>query len=75
MGRRLRMIGSVLRSRSLEEKEEIRRRFMEQFWPLLENGTIRPVIDSVYPIQQANEAHERIAAYQNIGKIVLRIRA
>ena len=75
MGRRLRMIGSVLRSRSLEEKEEIKRRFMDQFWPLLENGIIQPVIDSVYPIQQANEAHERIAAYQNIGKIVLKIRA
>lgn len=75
MGRRLRMIGSVLRSRSLEEKEEIKRRFMDQFWPLLDNGTVQPVIDSVYPIQQANEAHERIAAYQNIGKIVLKIRS
>jgi putative PIG3 family NAD(P)H quinone oxidoreductase len=75
MGRRLRMIGSMLRSRPVDEKVELKQRFMDQFWPLLENGTVQPVIDSVYPIQQANEAHERIAAYQNIGKIVLKIKS
>jgi NADPH:quinone reductase-like Zn-dependent oxidoreductase len=74
MGKRLRLIGSVLRSRSLAEKVEIKRRFMERFWPLLENGTIQPVIDAVYPITQANEAHQRMAANLNIGKIVLQVR-
>lgn len=42
MGRRLRLIGSVLRSRALEEKVDIKKRFMARFWPLLENGTIIP---------------------------------
>jgi len=74
MGRRLRLIGSVLRSRSLEEKVEIRERFVARFWPLLEDGTIQPVIDSVYPIEQANEAHQRMAENRNIGKIILRVR-
>ncbi len=74
MRRRLRLIGSVLRSRTLEEKEDIKRRFMERFWPLVERGTIGPVIDSVYPIQQANEAHQHIAEYRNTGKIILKIR-
>jgi putative PIG3 family NAD(P)H quinone oxidoreductase len=75
MGRRLKLIGSVLRSRSLEEKVEIKERFVARFWPLLEDGTIQPVIDSVYPIEEANEAHQRMAENQNIGKIILRVRS
>lgn len=74
MGRRLRLIGSVLRSRSLAEKVEIKEKFMAQFWPLLVNGKIQPIIDSVYPIWQANEAHQRMAENKNIGKIILKVR-
>lgn len=74
MGRRLRLIGSVLRSRTLSERTEIKARFMARFWYLLEAGTIGPVIDSIYPIEQANEAHERLAANLNIGKIILKVR-
>jgi NADPH:quinone reductase len=74
MSRRLRLIGSVLRARSLAEKVEITRRFMERFWPMLEAGTIRPVIDSVYPIEQVEDAHRRMAANLNMGKIVLKVR-
>jgi putative PIG3 family NAD(P)H quinone oxidoreductase len=74
MGRRLRLIGSVLRGRAPEEKVEITRRFMARFWPHLANGAIRPAIDSVFPIQQADEAHQRVAEFKNIGKVVLSIR-
>ncbi len=74
MGRRLRLIGSVLRSRSVAEKVEIKEKFMAQFWPLLLNGTIQPIIDSVYPIEQANEAHQRMATDKNVGKIVFKVR-
>lgn len=74
MARRLRLIGSVLRSRLLAEKVEIKERFMARFWPALEAGTIAPVIDSVYPIEQANQAHRRMAANQNTGKIILKVR-
>lgn len=74
MGRRLRLIGSVLRSRSLEEKVEIKQRFTDRFWPLLENGSIEPIIDSVYPIEQANAAHQYMAENRNIGKIILKVR-
>lgn len=74
MGRRLRLIGSVLRPRSLAEKVEIKEKFMAHFWPLLLNGTIAPIIDSVYPIEQANEAHQRMAENKNIGKIILKVR-
>jgi len=74
MGRRLRLIGSVLRSRSLTEKVEIKEKFAAQFWLLLLNGTIQPIIDSVYPIGQANEAHQRMADNKNVGKIILKVR-
>jgi NADPH:quinone reductase-like Zn-dependent oxidoreductase len=74
MGRRLRLIGSVLRPRSLAEKVEIKEKFAAQFWPLLLNGTIQPIIDSVYPIEQAEEAHRRMAENKNIGKIILKVR-
>lgn len=74
MGRRLRLIGSVLRSRSLEEKVEIKERFMDRFWSLIQDGKIQPVIDSVYPIQQANAAHRYMAENRNIGKIILKVR-
>jgi NADPH2:quinone reductase len=74
MGRRLRLIGSVLRSRTLEEKVAIRDGFLAQFGAGLADGRISPVIDGVYPITQANEAHGRMADNRNIGKIVLAIR-
>ncbi len=73
MGRRLRLIGSVLRSRSLAEKVDIKERFMARFWPRLVDGTIQPIIDSVYPVAQANQAHQCMAANKNIGKIILKI--
>jgi putative PIG3 family NAD(P)H quinone oxidoreductase len=74
MRRRLRLIGSVLRSRSLEEKVSIKEAFMARFWPLLTSGQIQPVIDRVYPIADANEAQAHMEDNRNIGKIVLKVR-
>ncbi|MEM6337965.1 MAG: NAD(P)H-quinone oxidoreductase [Bacteroidota bacterium] len=71
--RRLRVIGSVLRSRSLAEKIDIRDRFMAEIFPLMDAGRLRPVIDSSYPIQHAHDAHERMRHNLNIGKIGLSI--
>jgi putative PIG3 family NAD(P)H quinone oxidoreductase len=74
MRKRLRLIGSVLRARSLAEKAEIKQRFMDRFWPAVSAGQIRPVIDRVYSVQEANAAHADMAANRNIGKIVLKVR-
>jgi putative PIG3 family NAD(P)H quinone oxidoreductase len=74
MGRRLRLIGSVLRSRSLAEKAGIKARFMNRFWPSLEDDTIQPVIDKVFAIEQAEAAHRYMADNKNIGKIILKVR-
>ncbi len=74
MGKRLRLIGSVLRSRSLEEKVAIKTNFMARFWPQVENGSIKPVIETIYPIAQANAAQTQMAENRNIGKIILQVK-
>ena len=73
LGKSLRIIGSRLRSRSLGEKISITRKFKEQFWPLLKAGKMRPVIDRVFPITEAQAAHEYVRQNRNIGKVILEI--
>ena len=73
MRRRARIIGSVLRNRSVSEKIEIKQRFMDLFWHHVLAGRILSVIDSVYPIGQAMLAHQHMQDNKNIGKIVLKI--
>jgi putative PIG3 family NAD(P)H quinone oxidoreductase len=75
MRRRLRLIGSVLRPRTVAEKATIKSQFMDRFWALLSDGTIQPVIDSVYPIEQAEAAHQYMADNKNIGKLILQVRS
>ncbi|RAL23989.1 NADPH:quinone oxidoreductase [Lujinxingia litoralis] len=72
--KRLQIKGSVLRSRSLAEKEEITRAFKERIWPHVTTGELHPVIDEVLPIEDAEQAHGRLAANATLGKIVLRVR-
>jgi tumor protein p53-inducible protein 3 len=74
MGKRLKLIGSVLRSRTLTEKIEINRRFLADFWEDFLDGSIEPIIDSVYPIREASQAHEHMRQNGNIGKIILKVR-
>lgn len=73
--KRLRLIGSVLRSRTLAEKIAITAAFREKILPLLVNRQVHPVIDSVYPLAEAGKAHEHVAANKNLGKVVLRVAA
>jgi tumor protein p53-inducible protein 3 len=73
LGKSLRIIGSRLRSRSLEEKISITRQFKEQFWPLLKAGKMQPVIDRIFPITEAQAAHAYVRENRNIGKVILEI--
>ena len=72
--KRLRLIGSVLRSRSDEEKTAIIAAFKERFWPLLVDGSMHTVIEDVLPIERAADAHDILRQNRNIGKVVLEIR-
>lgn len=73
--KRLRLIGSVLRSRSLAEKIAITAAFKEKILPLFANRQIHPVIDSIYPLAEAGQAHDHVAANKNLGKVILRVAA
>lgn len=64
---------STLRNRPLAYKQELVAAFAADYLPLLQNKTLQPVIDSVHPWTEVQEAHERMEANQNIGKIVLRV--
>ena len=71
--RRLHVIGSTLRARSVEDKAAIASAFLERFGSALEAGRLRPVVDRVLPLEQAAEAHRLMLASEHFGKIVLRV--
>lgn len=73
MGKRLRIIGTVLRSRSIEEKAHATRLFNAHVLPLLAREIVRPVIDKVYRMDEVRAAHERMESNESFGKIVLKI--
>lgn len=73
MTKRLVITGSTLRSRPVEEKTRLRDGVERHLWPLFETGKIRPVVDSVYPMEDAAEAQRRMESSQHMGKIVLRL--
>ncbi len=74
MRNRLRLIGSVLRTRSIDEKIDVTQRFMARWLPELASGKIRPIIDTVFPLTAASDAHEYMEANRNFGKIILKVR-
>ncbi len=74
LGKRLRIVGSLLRSRPLDEKIDIASQFRQRFWSVLERGSMAPLIHAVLPITEAEEAHRILNDNENIGKVVLQVR-
>lgn len=73
LAKRQQIIGTALRSRSLEAKIELTAAFVAFAYDALAKGEIAPVLDRVYDWRDVRAAHERMEANQNIGKIVLRV--
>jgi NADPH2:quinone reductase len=71
--KRLSLLATTLRARSNEEKGAIRDALLREVWPLIYAGRIKPVVDRVYPLAEAGEAHKRMAGSAHIGKILLTI--
>jgi len=71
MGRRLTITGSTLRARSSEFKGGIARSLRANVWPLLESGSVKPVVHATFPLERAGEAHRLMESSEHIGKIVL----
>jgi NADPH2:quinone reductase len=71
MLKRLTITGSTLRARSFVEKASIAASVQEHVWPLIESGRVKPVVDSVFPMENVAEAHRKMAGSSHIGKILL----
>lgn len=74
LSRRLRVIGSTLRTRSAAQKAGIVAAFLARFGADFDAGRIRPVLHRVFPLDEAPEAHRLLKASTHFGKVVLRIR-
>lgn len=73
MVKRLTFTGSTLRPRSAEDKARMASELQEHVWPLLEAGTVKPVIHKVFDLTQANQAHALMESSRHIGKIMLKV--
>jgi NADPH2:quinone reductase len=73
MQKRLVITGSTLRSRSPEEKADLREKLEEKLWPAVMRDAIRPVIDRVFPWEQVADAHRYFESGQHAGKVILRV--
>jgi len=73
MLKRLTFTGSTLRPQSIERKGEIAAALIENVWPLISSGKIKPVIYKTFALNQVAEGHALMESSQHIGKIMLKI--
>lgn len=71
LSRRGAVIATSLRSRPVEEKAAICASVVEHVWPLIADGSVRPVVHTTLPLEKAAEAHRMMEAGDHIGKIML----
>jgi NADPH:quinone reductase len=71
MAKRILIRGTTMRTRTLEEKLAVTRRFATQVLPLLANGKVKPIIEQTYPMSEIAEAHQVMGENKNFGKLVV----
>ncbi len=71
--KRLRLIGSTLRSRPLDEKIAIAEQLRHRVWPHFDTGELKPIIEQTFPITQTEEAHALLASNTTTGKLILTV--
>jgi NADPH2:quinone reductase len=71
MVKRQQILGSVLRSRPVNEKTSITEQFSQDVLPLFSKGHIKPLIHQILPLEQVAEAHRIMETSAHFGKIVL----
>lgn len=69
--KRLRLLGSTLRTRSIPAKSAVMDGLKADVWPKLASGAIKPVIETAFPMPKAQRAHELVASNQTFGKVLL----
>ena len=73
MRNRLKIIGSVMRPQSIDEKIAITQRFVDRWLTEFQRGVLQPVIDSVFPLAEVQQAHTYMEENRNFGKIILKV--
>jgi putative PIG3 family NAD(P)H quinone oxidoreductase len=73
--KRLVIRGTVLRSRALAEKVDATARFEREVVPFIATGKLKPVVDSIFPLDRIADAHRRMESNESVGKIVVEMRA
>lgn len=73
MRKRLRLSGSTMKARDTADKARLAEGLRTRFWPLIETGVIKPVLDETFPLAEASRAHERMEKGDNVGKILLEV--
>lgn len=71
--KRITMTGSTLRAQTFAQKSVMVEEIMSRIFPLLESGKIKPMIDSIYPLEQVEQAHGHMQSGQHMGKIILKM--
>jgi len=67
------VLAAGLRARPLQQKAAIVAETQQHVWPLVESGTVRPVIDRVLTLDDAAEAHRLVESSEHIGKVLMRV--
>ncbi len=73
MRKRLRLSGSTMKARDTADKARLAEGLRTRFWPLIETGVIKPVLDETFPLAEASRAHERMEKGDHVGKILLEV--
>jgi putative PIG3 family NAD(P)H quinone oxidoreductase len=71
MARRLVVTGSTLRNRPADEKARLAGEIEARVWPWIDQGKVRPIVDQVFPLERACDAHARLESGLHLGKVVL----
>jgi len=73
MANRLTLTGSTLRPQSIESKGRMARGLKEKVWPLLESGSIKPIIYKTFPLRDAAGAHAELERADHVGKVMMTV--
>jgi NADPH:quinone reductase-like Zn-dependent oxidoreductase len=71
LSRRITIIGTVLRARTIDEKAAATQAFSRDLLPLFERGALRAVVDRVFPLAAIADAHRRMESNESFGKVVI----
>ena len=71
--KRVTLSGSTLRAQSFAQKTVMVEEIMDRIYPHLESGAIKPIVDSIYPLEQVEQAHGHMEGGQHMGKIILKM--